>query len=194
MCLRQLVKQVEEQEQFSGLSLGDEHALPTMNEFIETSFILPGRLFFTEPIVLLTSVMAASVCGLVYLFSEALVMVYSEGFAFSLEESSLVMLSVAAGVPFSFLPRIHDFRKVALRMRELKAVEPEDKLFGFYIATPVLACGMWWFALTVPPLVQLAPWVSIPALMFIGFAVVEFGKPPTHLTLKYSISLTFGRP
>jgi len=54
-------------------------------------------------------------------------------------------------------------------------MEAEDKLFGFYIAAPVLAVGLWWFAFTVPPLAKnTSPWVSISSLTPIGYATVEF--------------------
>ena len=54
-------------------------------------------------------------------------------------------------------------------------LEPEDKLFGFYVAAPVLAAGLWWFAWTVPPLVTgVSPCASIASLVLVGFSVVEF--------------------
>jgi formate hydrogenlyase subunit 4 len=53
--------------------------------------------------------------------------------------------------------------------------QPEDKLFGFYIAAPVLAIGIWRCAFTVPPLVEgITPWPSIASLLLFGFSVVEF--------------------
>ena len=175
--LRQQVKAVSKQENFDGLSFDREDSLPTISTFVKTSLLLPGRLFFTEPIVLLTSVMAATVYGIIYLFSESLAMVYRAGFGFSPRQSSLVMLSIAVGVVFTVLPRLYDIRVAVRRERENKVLEPEDKLFGFFVAAPVLACGLWWFALTVPPLAtDISPWISIASLVLMGFSVVEFGR------------------
>ncbi|KXS99292.1 hypothetical protein AC579_3921 [Pseudocercospora musae] len=54
-------------------------------------------------------------------------------------------------------------------------IEPEDKLFGFHIAAPILAIGLWWFAWSVPPPVQgVSAWISITSMAFFDSAVVEF--------------------
>lgn len=161
--------------EFDGLSVDDENALPTLQAFVKTSLILPLRLFFTEPIAWLTSVMAATVYGIVYLFSESLTIVYLDGYGFSIRQASLVMLAIGAGVFLSFLPRIYDVHIAATRGKEGKSLQPEDKLFGFYVAAPVLAAGLWWFAWTVPPLVVgISPLASTASLVLVGFSVVEF--------------------
>lgn len=173
--LRQQVKAVSEEIDFDGLFVDEENSLPTFRAFVTNSLLLPWRLFFTEPIVWLTSVMAATVYGIVYLFSESLLIVYLDGYGFDIRQASLVILATGAGVFLSFLPRIYDIHIVATRRREGKPLQPEDKLFGFYVAAPVLAAGLWWFAWTVPPLViGISPWVSTAALVLVGFSVVEF--------------------
>lgn len=160
---------------FDGLSVDGENSLPTLKAFVRGSLLLPLRLFFTEPIVWLTSIMAATVYGIVYLFSESLSIVYLDGYGFSVRQASLVILAIGVGVILTFLPRFYDIHVVASRRKEGKTLQPEDKLFGFYVAAPVLAAGLWWFAWTVPPLVNgISPWVSIASLVFVGFSVVEF--------------------
>lgn len=47
---------------------------------------------------MLTSVMAATVYAIVYLFSESLSSVYLEGYHFSTRQASLVMLALSVGV------------------------------------------------------------------------------------------------
>lgn len=85
------------------------------------------------------------------------------------------MLALAVGVLLAFLPRIYDYQVIALRKRQNRPLEPEDKLFGFLIAAPILAGGLWWFAWTVPPLIGgLSPWISIASLVLIGFSTQEF--------------------
>lgn len=173
--LRQQVKLISKQTSFDGLSLQEDDTLPTISTFIRTSLLLPLKLFFTEPIVFATSIMAATVYGIIYLFSECLTIVYVEGYNFNTRQASLVLLSTAAGVILTFLPRVYDIHIASLRRRQRKPLEPEDKLFGFLTAAPILAGGLWWFAWTVPPLItDLSPWISIASLVLVGFSVVEF--------------------
>lgn len=67
-------------------------------------------------------------------------------------------------------------------------MEPEDKLFGFLIGTPILALAFWWFSGTIPPLVtKVTPALSMLALFPIGFVVVEFDYVLTgYLTDNYA--------
>jgi hypothetical protein len=134
--------------------------------------------------------MGASVYAVIYMFSEALSVVYTQptdtgitidsrstttSYDLTSRQASLVILAIGVGAIFSFLPRIKDIRMANHRARSNKPIQPEDKLFGFYLAAPILAIGLWWFALTVPPLVSnISPWVSIASLLLIGYAVVEF--------------------
>ena len=171
------VSAVSKEHSYDGLSLDDKHALPTVWEFITSSLLLPLRLFFTEPIVTLASIMAATVYGIMYLFSESFGMVYGDSFGFTPEQSALVILAIAVGIVPTTLPMLYDVRVAGRRQREGRDLQPEDKLFGFYLAAPSLAISLWWFALTVPPLATgISPWVSIVALTPIGFSTSEFGK------------------
>ena len=173
--LRDQVALVAKETAFPGLTVDEENSLPTLNTFVKTSLLLPLRLFLTEPIVWLTSIMAATVYGIVYLFSESLSLVYRTGYNFSAQQASLVLLSLGIGVLLSFLPRLYDIRILRSRHRDGTPLQPEDKLFGFYVAAPVLAAGLWLFAWSVPPLVSgVSPWVSITSLALVGFSVVEF--------------------
>jgi len=171
--LHQQVRKVSRQVGFDQLS-ADGATLPTVGEFVRTSLWQPIRLF-TEPIVGGVSIMAATVYGIIYLFSEALPTIYVNDFGLGAQPASLVFLAIALGIPLTFLPRIYDIR-IADRIHKLgRQMEPEDKLMGFYIAAPVLAVSLWWFASTVPPLIQtISPWASITSLALIGFGVVEF--------------------
>lgn len=173
--LRQEVRAVAKETGFDDLSVDGENSLPTLRDFFWDSLLLPLRLFFTEPIIWLTSIMAATVYGIVYLFSESLSIVYLDSYGFSVRQGSLVILAIAVGVVLTFLPRFYDLHIVGLRRRQGVPLQPEDKLSGFYIAAPILAAGLWWFAWTVPPLVNgISPWVSIASLVLVGFSVVEF--------------------
>ncbi|GAB7361854.1 hypothetical protein MBLNU230_g1894t1 [Neophaeotheca triangularis] len=147
---------------------------PDLKTFVHTTLLLPLRLFFTEPLVFLSAIMAASVYAIIYLFTEALNTVYRGGFDMDRESASLVFLAFGVGTIFTFLPRVYDARH-SFTGQAPKALTPEDKLAGFYIAAPVLMIGLWWFAWTVPPLItDISPWASIAALLLIGYSTVEF--------------------
>jgi hypothetical protein len=100
--LRQQVKTIARQTSFDGLSLESEDTLPFLSKFMRTQLSLPIRLFFTEPIVFLTSVMAATVVAVIYLFSEALGTIYVTGFGFTARHASLTSMlthSIAWRIP-----------------------------------------------------------------------------------------------
>jgi hypothetical protein len=172
--LRQKVKKIEKQTGYTGFQI-EAPSLPTVKEFTQTSLRLPVRLLFTEPIVAAASVLGAVVVSLIYLFAEAIPIVYSEDFHLSRSTSALVFLIIGAGVFCSFLPRLYDVRKSTQRELRRQIAEPEDKLFGFLVAAPLLAIGLWWFGATIPPVAtNIPPYVSMPPVSFVGFASVEF--------------------
>lgn len=173
--LRQNVRQVVRKTSFDRLTADSVHQLPSASEFVQTTLTQPVRLFFTEPVIFWVSIMGATVYGNIYLFSEALTVVYKDGFHFSERPASLVFLSFGVGILPTFLPRIYDFMFANRRHRQGLPMEPEDKMFGFYVAAPILAIGLWWFSFTVPPLIDnITPWASIISLVLIGYATVEF--------------------
>ena len=172
--LRQKVKKIEKQTGYMGFQI-EAPSLPTVKEFTQTSLRLPVRLLFTEPIVAAASVLGAVVVSLIYLFAEAIPIVYSEDFHLSRSTSALVFLIIGAGVFCSFLPRLYDVRKSTQRELRRQIAEPEDKLFGFLVAAPLLAIGLWWFGATIRPVAtRIPPYVSMPPVSFVGFASVEF--------------------
>jgi hypothetical protein len=173
--LSQQIKAVRRSSGFDALFYESTDNVPSFKSFCETSLLLPLRLFFTEPIVFLTSVMAATISAVIYLLPEVLPIVYTEGFGFSSRYCSLVTLSIAIGVVLTFLPRLYDIRVSNLCRRNDVLAEPEDKIFGFLVAAPILAGAFWWLAFTVPPLnMSLSPFVSIASLALVGFSIVEF--------------------
>jgi hypothetical protein len=160
---------------FKGLFYESTDTAPSFSAFCQTSLILPVRLFFTEPIVFLASIMASTSSAVIYLFPEAFPVVFKTAFGFSLRQCSLVNLAIPVGVMFTFLPRLYDIRVSNDRRRRNITAQPEDKIFGFLVAAPVLAAAFWWFGLTVPPMTTgLSPWIPIASLALVGFSVVEF--------------------
>lgn len=160
---------------FKGLYFESTDNVPSFGAFCETSLLLPMRLFFTEPIVFLASSMAATVCAVIYLFPEAFPVVFADAFDFSPRQCALVNLALSVGVLFTLLPRLYDIRVSNMCRRNKIVAQPEDKIFGFLVAAPILAVAFWWFGLTIPPLTKgLSPWIPICSLALVGFCVVEF--------------------
>jgi len=173
--LRREIRKIALASGFDGLYFESIDNVPSFGAFCETSLVLPVRLFCTEPIVFLTSTMAATVCAIIYVFPEAFPVVFADAFGFTPRQCSLVNLSISVGVLFTFLPRLYDIRVSNACRRNNIAAQPEDKLFGFLVAAPVLATAFWVFSLTIPPLVtNLTPWIPIVSLALVGFSVVEF--------------------
>jgi len=160
---------------FDRLTVDSDDCRPTVSDFVRDNLWDPLKLFCTEPIVFFVAIMGATVNSIVYLFAEALSMVYVEGFGMGARPASLVNLALSIGVAFTFLPRIYDLYHTKTRAQPDSALEPEDKLFGFFVAAPVFAIGLWWFGFTVPPLINdITPWASIASLVLVGYAEVEF--------------------
>lgn len=147
---------------------------PSFHEFVQVSLVRPWILFFTEPIVSLTATLSSIVFALIYLFTEAIPIVYDD-FGLSMRQSMLILLFIALGLISSVLTRFYD-RLVARRRRRANLpLRPEDKLIGFIVAAPLLAISLWWFAWSIPPKLQSLPWiVSALSLVPLGYATNEF--------------------
>lgn len=149
-----------------------DHA-PSFATFTKVALRRPVRLFFTEPIVFMVSIMSATAWAIIYLFTTLLPGVYA-GFGLTRQQSSLLFLAMAVGLVFGIIPRTIDRRILATRKRKGKPLRPEDKLTGFSLAALSLAAGLWWLVLSVPPASNLPWYASIIGLIPIGFATNEF--------------------
>ncbi|OJJ70325.1 hypothetical protein ASPBRDRAFT_197040 [Aspergillus brasiliensis CBS 101740] len=147
--------------------------MPDLRTFLQVGLLRPLRLFLTEPIVFIVTMIFGVCVALVYLFTEALPPVF-EAFGFSTEQASLPFLAIGLGVIPNALTRILDYHIIHKRQKKCGVLKPEHKLTGIYIGAPVLAIGLWWFAWTIPPQVTNVHWfVSVVALFFVGYALNE---------------------
>jgi hypothetical protein len=146
---------------------------PDFQTFAKVALRRPVRLFFTEPIVAIVSIMSAVGWALIYLFTESLPQIYS-AFGLSWSQTSLLFLVIGAGIFIGIFPRIYDYRLLKERSRNMLHLRPEDKLVGFSFAAPSLAFGLWWLTLTIPPASNLPWYASLVGLVLIGFATNEF--------------------
>ena len=147
---------------------------PDLKTFARVALTRPLRLFFTEPIVFVSSVLSAVAFGLLYLFTEALPVVYA-AFGFTPQQASLAFIPLAIGIFSSTFTRLYDHHIYKQSQRRGRPPQPEAKLIGFAIGAPLLAIGLWWFAWTIPPQVMSVHWIaSMLSLLFVGYASNEF--------------------
>ncbi|KAI9870096.1 MAG: hypothetical protein M1830_004688 [Pleopsidium flavum] len=147
---------------------------PDLRTFARIALLRPLRLFFTEIIVFMVSVISAVAFGLIYLFTVALPVVYGS-FGFSDKQSSLAFIAIGIGLLCGIFTRLYDRDISRKRQSRHQAIQPEDKLTGFIIAAPLLAIGLWWFSWTIPPKVAHVHWiVSLLSLVLVGYAANEF--------------------
>lgn len=148
-------------------------AVPNGRALARLIILRPARLAVTEPIVIMVSLLNAAAWGLVYLFTESLTVVYSL-YGWAETTTSLAFIAIGLGIPLSILPRIWDVHMISQKKRHNQEVKPENKIYGFAIAAPMLAVGLWLFSWTIPPRVHTHWAVSMVGLVFIGFAANEF--------------------
>lgn len=193
IVLSRKVASIRARTGYKELQAEGEATIPGLREFACSSLSLPARLFFTEPLVCVTTIMGATVVSLnlangkyhanqviqvslIYLFAQALPIVYVDDFGLSEKTGALVFLIIGAGILITFLSRCYDMHVANKCIRANRPMEPEDKLSGILLSAPLLAVGLFWFAGTVPPLysVHNSPVPSMIPTVFVGFASVEF--------------------
>lgn len=171
--LEQRVQLVRKAVGDSSLHVRNPDHVPDLRGFVRLALTRPIRLLLTEPIVVIVSFMSAIAFGLIYLFTEALQVVYGS-FGFTIEQTSLAFVPVGLGLLCGVFTRLYDQHTLVKKQRLGQKLTPEDKLTGYAIAAPLLAIGLWCFAWTVPPGVPRVHWgVSMLALIPIGFAINE---------------------
>lgn len=129
---------------------------PALQTFVQEFLTRPAVLFVTEPLSCVVTVMSATVYASIYLLTEALPIVYVD-YGFTTRQRSLVFIPIGIGLILTVFNRLYDQHMMNTRRRQNRALEPEDKLFGFYTAAPALVIALWWFSWTIPPLVSHRP-------------------------------------
>lgn len=189
MLLNRQVEAVQRETDTHDLETENQDRVPNFRTFAHTMLIRPAQWFFTEPIVCVVALMSGVIFSSLYLQTEGLAVTYAyEEFGFNEHQASLVYIAWIIGLVLTVPLRLNDWRIVSRRLRRNEKVRPEDKITGFYVAAPVLAAALWWFAWTVPPAVNgISPFVSIAALLFVGACTNEFdGILQGYLTDSYT--------
>ncbi|KAI9368611.1 major facilitator superfamily domain-containing protein [Aspergillus egyptiacus] len=149
--------------------------VPDLRIYVRKGLVRPLRLFFSEPIVFVCSLMSGCSVALMYMFTESLPTIY-ESMGFTPQDANLPFFAVGLGFLPSIFVRLMDRRVAAQRHRDRLPLLPENKLAGISLGAPFLAIGLWWFAWMVPPAVHGIHWfVTFIPLFFVGFALNEFG-------------------
>lgn len=162
--------------------------VPDLRTSIHLSLLRPLHLFFTEPIILLTSLTSAFATALLYLLPAALPLIYSaHPFHFSPQRATLLFLFAAIGLALSTLTRFYDRHILRKTQRANLPFSPEKNLSSLILSAPLLAIALWWFAWSVPPKAHSAPWpASAISLIFHGYAISEIDINLTrYLTESY---------
>ncbi|KAI0097546.1 MFS multidrug transporter [Nemania sp. FL0031] len=147
--------------------------VPGLRALLMVTLLRPVYLLFTEPIIAAVAIMGSLTCALFYMQAESLMLVF-RSFGWSSETASLAFIPILMGCLFSSLTRVYDHWKIDKIIASGRFVEPEDKLTGFSLAAPCLACGLWVFAWSIPPLVPDVHWlVPLIAQFSIGYALNE---------------------
>ncbi|SMR64318.1 unnamed protein product [Zymoseptoria tritici ST99CH_3D1] len=188
VVLKREIVLVERTTGFRGLQQDKADHVPDLSTFARTMLCRPVRFFFTEPIICTVSTMSAVIFSSVYLQTEGLTVTY-QVFGFSEREASLVYLTWIIGLILTIPLRLFDWHVLSARIRQRKAITPEDKITGFFVAAPVLCAALWWFAWTVPPYAPtISPFVSLAALILVGACLNEFdGILQGYLTDSYAM-------
>lgn len=155
-------------------ALNHDHS-PDMQTFMKEALFRPIQLFFGEPIIFTIAMMISVAMSLIYIFTEALPLIY-QSMGFSAPQASLIFIAIGLGTCLSTLTRILDCQIFNRRRDQGLPIKPEHKLAGLAIGAPSLMIGLWWFGWTIPPKVQGpdVPWaVPTAALVLVGYALTE---------------------
>jgi hypothetical protein len=155
-------------------ALNHDHT-PTMHTFVKEHLFRPAQLFCSEPIVFVIAMIISVVMSLIYIFTEAMPIIY-QSMGFTRPQASLMFLAIGLGTCLSAFTRILDSYILSKRRRKGLPIRPEDKLVGLGIGAPVLAISLWWFGWTIPPMVHSPniPWiVPTVSLIFVGYSLTE---------------------
>jgi hypothetical protein len=149
--------------------------MPDIQTFLRVAVYRPLYLLVSEPIVFLVSFLNAIAFGIIYFFTDALMLAF-ESWNFNTAQAAIPFIAVAVGMLCGIFTRLYDARILASRARQHISLRPEDKLTGFCIGVPCLAVGLWLFAWTIPPHVnpETSSWgIPVASLVLVGYGIVE---------------------
>ncbi|KAL4816246.1 major facilitator superfamily domain-containing protein [Aspergillus spinulosporus] len=93
------------------MDISSQDRIRNTHGLVQTIIIRPTKLGVTKPIMILVAILSASAWGMLYLFTESFVVVYS-GFGLSLRATSLPFLALIPGIITSNLCRHWDYHRL----------------------------------------------------------------------------------
>jgi hypothetical protein len=140
-----------------------------MMMFMKVTVSRPLHMLVTEPIVICVSIYVAIVFATQFLFLAAVPVIFQEVYSFSLEQSSLVFLSLVVGCVLAMVTVIlcnSILYKKHVLVHAPQPVPPEHRLYPAMIGCVGPVLGMFWFGWTAKSGIS---WAS-PVIAMIPFA------------------------
>lgn len=125
ILLGDIIKQIQTETTIQQLEWHNPDEARDWRALVRVSIVRPGRILFTEPLVIMVALISASSWGMIYLFTESLTVVYLS-LGFTRTQASLPFLAIAVGVLFTFLPRLWDMKVVRDRQRQKVPIQPYE--------------------------------------------------------------------
>lgn len=120
-----IIKQIKRDTTIQELEWHNPDEAQDWRALVQVSFVRPGKILFTEPLVIMVALISASSWGMIYWFTESLTVVYLS-LGFTRTQASLPFLAIAVGVLFTFLPRLWDMKVVRDRQRQKVPIQPYE--------------------------------------------------------------------
>jgi DHA1 family multidrug resistance protein-like MFS transporter len=119
------------------------------NDLVKKHLVLPLKLLFLEPIVLLITIYTAFIYGILYLFLEAYPIVFAEKRGINEAVATLPYIGliigvlIGCGIVIAFEPRYNR------KLRENNNIPvPEQRLLPMMVGAVLFPIGLFWFAWT----------------------------------------------
>jgi DHA1 family multidrug resistance protein-like MFS transporter len=119
------------------------------NDLVKKHLVLPLKLLFLEPIVLLITIYTAFIYGILYLFLEAYPIVFAEKRGINEAVATLPYIGliigvlIGCGIVIAFEPRYNR------KLRENNNIPvPEQRLLPMMVGAVLFPMGLFWFAWT----------------------------------------------
>ncbi|BFZ64023.1 hypothetical protein YB2330_005161 [Saitoella coloradoensis] len=143
------------------LGMYHPHQDRKLRDLFGVTLTRPVRFLFTEPITFFSAIYNGFLFGVVFLFNEALPIVFADGHGFNVGEWGLTFLGFVLGSLVAALCYPIQERHYLRKVKEAggKSV-PEERIWSSLLGTFLLPFGLFWFAWTSYPSV---PWI-IPIL------------------------------
>jgi len=158
---------------------GPDELVPFKERFsakeILITWIRPFKMFLTEPIVLVLSLLSGFSDGLIFMFIQSFVLVY-EQWGFGTVQVGLAFLSIGVGYLLAwiiFIPAIKRNQKERLNKPGDERAQYESRLWFLLYTAPCLPIGLFGFAWTVqgPPIHWMGSMVFAAIIGIANYAI-----------------------